>query len=149
MKTYSAMLALLLLFGSSSAVAVEPPRADRGSGAPIGWSDVVSKRGPVAVLVWASWAPGAAAVIDGWDEIALASRESGLHLVVVDVQETLADARAVLGPRGVPWIHDRHGSLLKQYRVIKVPSIVVVSAEGEALAHLDPTVAAVAGWRSP
>jgi hypothetical protein len=140
-------LALLLLLGSSTAIAVDPPLADGVSGAPIVWSDVVAKRGPVAVLVWASWAPGAPAVIDGWDEIAHACRESGLHPVIVDVQETLADGRAALGPRGVPWIHDRHGALLKQYRVIKVPSIVVVSAEGEAVAHLDPTVAAVAGWR--
>ena len=139
----------MLLLAAGPLAAVDPPLADGISGAPIAWSDVVGKHGPVAVLVWASWAPGAPAVIDGWDEIALASRDSGLHPVVVDVQETLADARAALGPGGVPWIHDRHGALLKQYRVIKVPSIVIVSTEGETLARLDPTVAAVAGWNSP
>jgi hypothetical protein len=139
----------LFLLGSSAAIAVDPPLADGVSGAPIAWSDWVSKRGPVAVLVWASWAPGAETVIERWDEIAKECRDSGLHPVVVIVQESLADGRAALGSRVVPWIHDRHGALLKQHRVITVPSILVVSAEGEALARLDPTAAAVAGWKRP
>jgi hypothetical protein len=149
MRQCFVLLVLLFLLGSSTAIAVDPPLADGVSGAPIVWSDVIGKRGPVAVLMWASWAPGAPAVIDSWDEIALASRESGLYPMIVDVQETLADARAALGPRGVPWIHDRHGALLKQHRVIRVPSILVVSVEGEAIARLDPTAEAVAGWRRP
>jgi len=143
------LLALMPLLAAGPAIAVDPPLADGVSGAPIVWSDVVVKHGPAAVLMWASWAPGAEAVIDGWDQIAKECRKSGLHPVIVVVQESLADGRAALGSGGVPWIHDRHGALLKQYRVIKVPSIVVVSAEGEDVAHLDPTVAAVAGWRSP
>jgi len=144
-----AALAFILLLAAGPLAAVDPPLADGVSGAPIVWSNLVGKHGPVAVVMWASWAPGAEAVIDSWDQIAKECRESGLHPVIVVVQESLADGRAALGPRGVPWIHDRHGALLKQYRVIKVPSIVVVSAEGEDVAHLDPTVAAVAGWRSP
>ena len=143
------MLALIFLLGSWPVAAVDPPLADGVSGAPIVWSDVVVKHGPVAVLMWASWAPGAGAVIEDWDEITQASRVSGLHPVIVDVQESLADGRAALGQREISWIHDRHGALLKQYRVIKVPSILVVSAEGEALARLDPTAEAVAGWRHP
>ena len=123
--------------------------ADGVSGAPIVWSDLVGKHGPMAVLMWASWAPGADAVINKWDQIVKECRTSGLHPVIVVVQESLADGRAALGSGEIPWIHDRHGALLKQYRVIKVPSIVVVSAEGVAVAHLDPTVAAVAGWRRP
>jgi len=149
MRMRFGLLAFMLLLAAGPVAADDPPLADGVSGAPIAWSDWVGRRGPVAVLVWASWAPGADAVIDRWDEIVKECGSSGLHPVVVDVQEELADARAALGPRGVAWIHDRHGALLKQYRVIKVPLIVVVSAEGEALARLDPTVAAVAGWRGP
>ena len=143
------LLALIFLAAAGPVAAVDPPLADGVSGAPIAWSDWVSKRGPVAVLVWASWAPGADAVIERWDEIAKECRDSGLHPVVVIVQESLADGRAALGSREVPWIHDRHGALLKQHRVIRVPSILVVSAEGEALARLDPTAEAVAGWKYP
>ena len=143
------MLGLMLLLPAGPVAAVDPPLADGISGAPIAWSDWVGKRGPVAVVVWASWAPGAGAVIDIWDEIVKGCRESGLHPVILVVQESLADGRAALGPREIPWIHDRHGALLKQYRVIKVPSILVVSAEGETLARLDPTAEAIAGWRRP
>ncbi|MBD3853329.1 MAG: hypothetical protein IFK91_03010 [Acidobacteria bacterium] len=143
------MLALIFLLAAGPAEAADPPLADGVSGAPIAWSDWVSKRGPVAVLVWASWAPGADAVIERWDEIVEECSGSGLHPVVVVVQESLADGRAALGARDVPWIHDRHGALLKQHRVIRVPSILVVSAEDEALARLDPTAEAVAGWRYP
>ena len=149
MKRLFALLAFMLLLAAGPLAAVDPPLADGISGAPIAWSDVVAKHGPVAVLVWASWAPGAEAVIDSWDLIVKECRESGLHPVIVVVQESLADGRAALGPGEIPWIHDRHGALLKQYRVIKVPSIVIVSTEGETLARLDPTVAAVAGWSSP
>ena len=143
------LIALILLLASWPVAAVDPPLADGISGAPIAWSEWVGKRGPVAVVVWASWAPGAGAVIDSWDQIVKECRESGLHPVIVVVQESLADGRAALGPEEIPWIHDRHGALLKQYRVTRVPSILVVSAEGEALARLDPTAEAVAGWRRP
>jgi len=143
------LLALIFLLAAGPVAAVDPPLADGVSGAPIAWSDWVGKRGPVAVLVWASWAPGAGAVIDNWEQIVEECRESGLHPVILVVQESLAEGRAALGPREIPWIHDRHGALLKKYRVIKVPSILVVSAEGEALARLDPTAAAVAGWKGP
>jgi hypothetical protein len=143
------LLALIFLLAAGPVAAVDPPLADGVSGAPIAWSDWVAKRGPVAVVVWASWAPGAGAVIDSWDLIVKECRESGLHPVVVIVQESLDDGRAELGPREIPWIHDRHGALLKKHRVIRVPSILVVSADGEALAHLDPTAEAIAGWRHP
>ena len=38
---------------------LDQPKADGVSGAPIAWTHWVAKRGPVAVLVWASWAPSA------------------------------------------------------------------------------------------
>lgn len=135
------MLAFLALV--APAAAVDPPLVDGVSGAPISWTDWVGKRGPVAVLVWASWAPRAETVMDRYDEIAEACASSELHLVVLDVQESLEDGRAALGPRGVSWIHDRHGALLKQYHVIKVPSIVLVSTDNQPIARLEPNVAAV------
>ena len=125
------------------AVAADPPLADGVSGAPVAWTDWVVKRGPVAVLVWASWAPRAGAVMDRYDEIAEACASSKLHLVVLDVQESLEDGRAALGPREVSWIHDRHGALLKQYHVITVPSLVLVSPDNQPFARLEPTAAAV------
>lgn len=134
---------LLIVTVAVPAAAEDPPLADGVSGAPISWTDWVGKRGPLAVLVWASWAPNSGAVMDRYDEIAEACASSKLHLVVLDVQESLEDGRAALGPRKVSWIHDRHGALLKQYRVITVPSIVLVSTDNQPFARLEPTAAAV------
>ncbi len=140
--TFALALGALL----STAFAADPRLVDGVSGAPIAWSDWVARRGPVAVLVWASWAPNAGAAIDGHPKLEAACAAAGLHLVVLDVQETLEDGRRALGGRDVGWLHDRHGALLKQYRVIKVPSLLVVSAEGEALARLDAEPEAVRAW---
>lgn len=140
---------LLILIGLSAASAADPRLVDGVSGAPIAWTDWVAKRGPVAVLVWASWAPTAEATMDGHAGLSKACADAGLHLVVLDVQESLEDGRSALGGREVGWLHDRHGALLKKYRVIEVPSLLLVDPEGEQLAKLDATPEAVRVWSNP
>jgi hypothetical protein len=140
------MLALTLLLGAANGTAAEPRLVDGVSGAPITWKDWVAKRGPVAVLVWASWAPTAEAAMDRHSDLAKACADAGLNLVVLDVQETLEEGRAALGGRDVGWLHDRHGALLKRYRVIDVPSLLLVAEDGEELAKLEPTPGAIRGW---
>ena len=140
---------LLALFGSSAALAADPRLVDGVSGAPITWTDWVGKRGPVAVLVWASWAPTAEETMDAHAGLSKACADAGLHLVVLDVQESLEDGRAALADREIGWLHDRHGALLKKYRVIEVPSLLLVAADGEQLAKLEATMEAVSGWRGP
>jgi hypothetical protein len=139
-------LAALCVLVASFAVSADPPLADGVSGAPVTWGDYVAKRGPLAVLVWASWAPESDSVMDRHADIAAACREAGLNLVVLDVQETLEDGRSALLEREVGWLHDRHGALLKQYRVITIPSLLLVSPDGDALARLDPTARSVRSW---
>jgi len=146
MRRVGVVFALLVLIGPSNVSAADPRLVDGVSGAPIAWTDWVAKRGPVAVLVWASWAPMAEATMDGHAGLATACAEAGLHLVVLDVQETLEDGRAALDSREIGWLHDRHGALLKKYRIIEVPSLLLVAADGEPLAKLDATPEAVRGW---
>jgi hypothetical protein len=129
---------------ATAATAADPPLVDGVSGAPLAWSDWVAKRGPVAVLVWASWAPDAKSIVGDYQAFSRASREAGLHLVLLDVQETLADGRKALAGSGINWIHDRHGAILKQFRVITVPSVIVVSPEGTLLHRLEATPGALA-----
>lgn len=149
MRRFALLFTLVLLLGATTATAADPRLVDGVSGAPIAWTDWVAKRGPVAVLVWASWAPKAGSMMNGHAELAAACADAGLHLVVLDVQETLEDGRAALGERDIGWLHDRHGGLLKQYRVIEVPSLLLVAADGKALAKLEATPEAVRNWRSP
>jgi hypothetical protein len=146
MRRVGVVFALLVVIGLSNVSAADPRLVDGVSGAPIAWTDWVAKRGPVAVLVWASWAPKAEATMDGHAGLEKACGEVGLHLVVLDVQETLEDGRAALDGREIGWLHDRHGALLKRYRIIKVPSLLLVAADGETLAKLDATPEAVRGW---
>jgi hypothetical protein len=124
------------------------PIADGVSGAPLVWSDWVAKRGPVAVVVWASWAPGAENVIRQHRQLVEASRDAGLELVLLDVQESLEDGRKALAGTEISWIHDRHGALLKHYRVIDVPSILVVDVDGSLRQRLPVAPEALRSWRS-
>jgi len=149
MRRCIALLTAIFLIGTAVASAADPRLVDGVSGAPIAWTDWVAKRGPVAVLVWASWAPDAEAAMERYDALAAACAGAGLHLVVLDVQETLAEGRAALANHDVGWLHDRHGALLKQYRVIEVPSLLLVAADGHHLAKMEATAEAVRGWRAP
>ena len=108
-------------------------------GSSVRWSEWVAANGPAAVLVWASWAPAASAAVDGLPELAEAARSQGLKLVVVDVQEELEAARRELSRTGVAWLHDRHGAILKQYRLIQVPILLVVDQDGRELARMAPS----------
>lgn len=141
------LLLVLAAALAAPALAADPPLVFGVSGAPVAWSDFVARRGPVAVFVWASWAPEAAEVLDRRDDLATAARDRGLNLVLLDVQEPLEDARRALDGCGLEWIHDRHGALLKAYRIIAVPSVIIVSPQGEALARIEPSPEAVRDWK--
>jgi hypothetical protein len=139
-------LTLALVVTASIGSGADPRLVDGVSGAPVAWTDWVSKRGPVAVLVWASWTPDAGSALDGYRGLAAACEEKDLHLVIVDVQETLEDARKALANHQGGWLHDRHGVLLKQYRVISVPSLLLVAADGGLLAKMEPSPEAIRSW---
>jgi hypothetical protein len=47
----------------------------------------------------------------------------------------------------MPWLHDRHGMILKEYRVTRVPAVLVVARDGRLLDRLDPSPEAIAAWR--
>lgn len=126
--------------------AAELTLAEPGGGA-VRWSEWLDANGPAAVLVWASWAPGADGVIDELDQMADAARAQRLGLVVVGVQESAEEAARVLGAAGAPWLHDRHGAILKEYRLIRVPILVVIDRQGEVLARLEPSAAALRAWQ--
>jgi thiol-disulfide isomerase/thioredoxin len=104
----------------------------------VGWTELVAERGPMAVLFWASWLPKADATLDRVDALAAAARERGLDFLVIAVQEPLDDARGPLGGIRVDWLHDRHGRLLKRYRVVSIPRLLIVDPNGEARASLEP-----------
>lgn len=101
------------------------------------WTDWLAEREPAVVVVYASWAPRADGVLAGLGDLESAARARGLRLVLLAVQEPFEDSQAALESVDVEWIHDRHGVLLKRYRVLRVPSMLVIGAEGDLVATLD------------
>ncbi|HSL18059.1 MAG TPA: redoxin domain-containing protein [Methylomirabilota bacterium] len=134
-------------------VASGPPACDGAevtvtspTGDSVAWSGWVRDHGPLAVVLWASWAPGADRARTALDELAKAAEERGFELVLVAVQEPFDEAAGGLEGVRVQWFHDRHGALLKQYRVVSIPALVVLDAEGRVITRLEATARSLRGW---
>jgi len=112
----------------------------------VDWTGWVEEQGTIAVLFWASWAPGAQDVLAGVSELESAAAARNLGLVVVSVQEKQDDALKGLEGTNVSWLHDRYGSLLKHHRVVRIPALVIIASDGDVLARLDPTAQSLRGW---
>lgn len=126
----------------------QPSEIVDGSGRPVRWWDWLTEEGPVALLVWASWAPRADQSLGRFPALKAACGEAGLELAVIDVQEPIQDGRAVLEATGYPWFHDRHGWLLKRHRVVRIPALLILGPGGEALDIVEPTPAAIRAWKA-
>jgi hypothetical protein len=141
------LAAAIILLVAGFAAAADPSLVDGISGAPFAWNEWVERHGPAAVLVWASWVPEADRLVARTGEISAAAERRGLSWMLVDVQEPLPDARQALADVDFSWVHDRHGSLLKLYRVFEVPAIVIVSADNTVLGIVEADAGALEAWR--
>jgi len=115
-------------------------------GTPVAWERWVAANGPVALVVWASWAPRSGRVLEVLDGLRKAAGEKGLSLVFVAVQEPMDDASRGLGGTGMTWFHDGRGTVLKRFRVVTVPSLVVLDPQGEVLGRLEASPEALRSW---
>ena len=98
------------------------------------------------MVVWASWTPQSDAALTALDGVATACRELGLSLVVIAVQEPVEASRAALAERHVAWLHDRHGAFLKRYRLIRLPTLVVIDRDGRVITEMAVSADAVRRW---
>ncbi len=114
----------------------------------IRWSSWLEDHGPAAVVLWASWVPGADAAVLELEGISRVARSKELEMILVSVQESPDEARSSLETAGVPWLNDRWGGLLKQFRVVKIPALVIVEKDGRVVARLDATANALRVWKS-
>ncbi len=144
----AAVLGLVLAPALAAAQPAPPPVAVTApDGGLLEWSSLVRRHGPLAVMVWSSWAPRARAVLASCEELAGAARRRGLAFLIVDVQEPEQVARRALAGSGLPWVHDRHGRLLRRYRVFDIPALLVVDREGTVVARLEPEPGALEAWK--
>jgi hypothetical protein len=133
--------------GGLSAAGAAELTVEDPDGAQIEWSSWLRDNGPVAVVLWASWVPDADASIREFPAIAEAAASKGLDALLVSVQESANETRASLGGADLPWVNDRFGGLLKQFRVVKIPSVVVVGPDGVVIARLDADAGALREWK--
>ena len=110
------------------------------------WTDWLGDNAPVAVLLWASWVPDADKTLADLETIIAAANARGLDLVLVVVQEPLEEARESLSDIGVTWLHDRYGHLLKDYRVVSIPRLLVIAEDGRVVERLDVNMESVRAW---
>lgn len=119
-------------------------------GRAVEWDDWVGDYLPAAVVCWASWVPGADDIVAELPRFEEVARAAGLSLVVVSVQEERAASARALGRMAhVPWAHDRHGAVLKKHRIVRIPAIVVIEADGSVAARMEATLEALEGWKRP
>jgi len=150
---FAVPVALALVVASSGAAQSPAAGADQlgelvgSDGRSFNWQEWLDDNGPAVVLVWSTWAPRSSEALEQLAGISAACRDRDLDLIVVDVQEEIEDARAVLGDRGVLWVNDRHGAMLKRMRVIRVPAVLIVDPRQGVVGRLDLDPEAVRAWR--
>ena len=137
---------LLATVGSAVVDAASPVLLMGPDGVPRGPSDWLDEHDRTAVLVWASWIPGAEEVLADAEALRQVCVERGLRLLVVAVQEPVEASRSLLDSRDLPWLHDRHGALLKTYRVTRIPVLVLLEPDGTLIARLSPTAEEIRAW---
>mgnify|MGYP001818766256 CR=1 FL=1 len=113
----------------------------------VAWSEWVRENAPFVLVLWASWAPGASAARDEFAGIADTARTRGMTAVVVSVQESIGEAEDGLVGVEIPWFHDRYGNLLKEYRVVSIPAMVVIDDGGRVVGRIEPTAEALRSWK--
>jgi thioredoxin-like negative regulator of GroEL len=136
----SALLAALLL--ATAAPGADEPLPTLAGGT---YSvEAVVARGPVVLVFWNSWLPGADAFATLIPEVERAATASGRTGVVVLFQDDATAAAAVA--RRTPsltWVVDRHGQLLRRFQITRAPSVVAVDRGGDVRQRAGPAATEV------
>lgn len=142
----AAIIALFIITGSTAGSSAAGLTVTTSDGRSVVWADWLEENGPVAVLLWASWVPDAATTLDNIETITTAARKRDLEVIVVVVQESLSEAQVSLESVDIRWFHDRFGHLLKEYRVVSIPRLLVISGDGSVVERLDVKPESVRAW---
>jgi hypothetical protein len=144
--SFAAVLAIFIAVTHPLWISAADPAVTTPDGRPVVWAGWLEENGPVAVLLWASWVPDASVTLDNMETISAAARQQGLGLILVVVQEPLGEAKESLEGVEVRWFHDRYGHVLKANRVVSIPRILVISADGTVVEQLEAKPEAVRAW---
>jgi hypothetical protein len=101
--------------------------------------------GPAILVFWNSWLPEADEFLPVLLEVDRAAAEHGWPGAIVVFQDEGGAWARRIGASGaaLPRVLDRRGALLRQFKVTRAPSVVVVGRDGEVLDRCGPAVAQV------
>lgn len=137
------MLALVAAFAIASTLGLSQD-LETAAGPPFSLERALAS-GPAILVFWNSWLPEADEFVPVLHEIDRAAAEHGWPgAVVVFQDEGEAWARRI-GTSGaaLPRVLDRRGALLRQFKVTRAPSVVIVGRDGEVVDRCGPTAAQV------
>ncbi len=147
---HAAVALLAAALGAALLAAQSPPPVELElrypDGTPVAWERWIGAHAPVAMVVWASWTPRSGEVLRRLGELRRVAEDRGLSLVLVAVQEPVTDSRRALEGVDVTWFHDGRGSVLKRFRVVRVPSLVVLDRGGRVLGRMESSPEALGSW---
>ncbi len=123
-----------------------PPTLLQPDGADVEWKEWLTEHGTTAVVIWGSWLPEDQRDLKRLAEIRRAATAKGLSFVVIAIQEPIAASREILGSSGLPWLHDRHGGMLKHLLIYQVPALEIIHSDGTVLGRLEVDSGALRGW---
>ncbi len=145
-----APLAALCLIMAVSVVSfaqpAPPPTLVQADGTHVEWKEWLTEPGTTAVVIWGSWLPEDQQDIKRLAKIRRTAKAKGLSFVVIAIQEPIEASREVLGSSGLPWLHDRHGGMLKHLLVYQVPALAVIDNDGTVLGRLEVDSGALTRW---
>jgi len=147
-RLFAISVLLLGVLGTSSAQTAPPPTLSLPNGDTIVWDDWLADHGATAVVLWASWLPDDQKNAVGLGEIRQVASDADLDFVVIALQEPIEAGRKALGPTGLPWLHDRHGAILKHLLVYQIPALVVIRGDGTILARLEASPESLRQWKA-
>lgn len=131
---------------TSFALPTPPPTLSQPDGESVGWKDWIGVHGSTVVVVWASWLPDEQKDLSTLKNIRRAAENLDMDFVVIALQEPITESRDALNGSGLPWLHDRHGTILKHLLVFTVPSLVVVRGDGTVLERLPADSDSLVQW---
>ena len=139
-------ICILVTAAVSYAQPAPAPMLSQSDGKSVGWTDWLTTHGSTVVVVWASWLPGEQRNLSLLNELRRAADARKFDFIVIALQEPIADSRDALEASGIPWLHDRHGAMLKHLLVYQIPAMAVVYKDGTVLARLSPDPEALTQW---
>lgn len=114
-------------------------------GAAFSLPDLLS-RGPVVLVFWNTWLPGAGEFAKLLPGVEAAAKQHGWPGAVIVFQERHSEVGRDFPALGdtLPFVFDRRGELLRRFQVTKAPAVLLVGRDGKVRSRCGPDPADVA-----